>query len=247
MPAVFVHGNPESAAIWDALFAKLQRRDVVALSPPGFGAPVPPGFDATADAYLQWLIDELGRLEAPIDLVGHDWGGGHVMRVAMERPDLIRSWTTDIAGTMDPDYVWHDRAQVWQTRVAGEAAVAMMVAAPVAMREAQFASLGLGPAARPVAEAVNADMGRCILALYRSAAQPAMKNWGRDLPKAAARPGLAIVATADPYTGGEVLARRSAERAGARVAVLEGRGHWWMCEDPAQGARVLDEFFQSLS
>ena len=40
MPAVFVHGNPESAAIWDELFTHLQRKDVVTLSPPGFGAPV---------------------------------------------------------------------------------------------------------------------------------------------------------------------------------------------------------------
>ena len=35
MPAVFVHGNPESAAIWDELFTHLARKDVVALSPPG--------------------------------------------------------------------------------------------------------------------------------------------------------------------------------------------------------------------
>jgi hypothetical protein len=42
MPAVFVHGNPEHVAIWDELFAHLARNDIVALSPPGFGAPVPP-------------------------------------------------------------------------------------------------------------------------------------------------------------------------------------------------------------
>lgn len=85
MPAVFVHGNPESAAIWDELFTHLQRKDVVALSPPGFGAPVPAGFDATADAYLAWLVAELEGIDGPVDLVGHDWGGGHVMRVAMRR------------------------------------------------------------------------------------------------------------------------------------------------------------------
>lgn len=246
MPAVFVHGNPESAAIWNTLFEQLTRKDVTALSPPGFGAPAPSGFEATADAYLRWLVDELGRIDGPVDLVGHDWGGVHVMRVAMERPDLIRSWVTDIAGTMDPAYVWHDMARTWQTRFAGEAAVAMMVRAPLAMREAQFASLGMGPAARPVAEAVNAEMGRCVLALYRSAAQPAMTNWGQGLPKAAARPGLVIVPTLDHYTGGEALAQRAAERAGARVVVLEGQRHWWMCEDPARGALVLDEFFASL-
>ena len=41
----FVHGNPETAAIWTELAAELTRRgvdDVVLLSPPGFGAPTPP-------------------------------------------------------------------------------------------------------------------------------------------------------------------------------------------------------------
>ena len=101
--------------------------------------------------------------------------------------------------------------------------------------------------AQRTAAAVNDDMGRCILALYRSAAQPAMTRWGDELPKAAARPGLVLIPTEDHYTGGEVLARRSAERAGARVAVLSGRGHWWMCEDPEQGAKVLSEFLAAES
>lgn len=71
----------------------------------------------------------------------------------------------------------------------GDMTVNMMVNAPLSMREAQFVSFGLGSAAVKVAEAVNADMGRCLLALYRSAKQPVMRNWGRDLEKAAAPSG----------------------------------------------------------
>ena len=247
MPAVFVHGNPESTAIWDELFAALRRKDVIALAPPGFGAPVPDGFQPTADSYLQWLTNELRGLSGPIDLVGHDWGGVHVLRVAIERPDLIRSWASDAAGCMDSDYEWHALAKVWQTPGAGEEAIAAMAGAPLDARAERLASLGLGRAARPVAAVIDAEMGRCILSLYRSAAQPMLRAWGRDLPKAASRPGLVIVATEDPYTGGEALARRSAERASARVAVLHGRGHWWMCEDPGQGAAMFEEFFASVA
>ena len=101
---VLVHGNPEVAAIWDSLRAELGRDDVVMLSPPGFGAPVPDGFEATADEYRDWLIAELEAMEGPLDLVGHDWGGGHVLRVAAARPDLIRSWCSDVAGIVDPAY-----------------------------------------------------------------------------------------------------------------------------------------------
>ena len=47
MTVVLVHGNPETDAIWDDLRTELGRDDVVALCPPGFGAPVPDGFGAT--------------------------------------------------------------------------------------------------------------------------------------------------------------------------------------------------------
>ncbi len=74
--AVFVHGNPETPAIWGPLLAELQHPDVVTLSPPGFGAPVAEGFGATADEYVAWLASELEKQAGPVDLVGHDWGAG---------------------------------------------------------------------------------------------------------------------------------------------------------------------------
>ena len=45
MPAVFVHGVPDTARVWHALIARLGRKDVVTVSLPGFGQPValPPG------------------------------------------------------------------------------------------------------------------------------------------------------------------------------------------------------------
>ncbi len=244
---VFVHGNPETAAIWDPLIAMLGRDDVVALSPPGFGAPTPDGWEATSDDYLAWLVGEVEQLDGPIDLVGHDWGGGHVQRLAATRPDLIRSWVTDIAGCADPEYVWHDMAQVWQTPGAGEEAVAAMATLSVEDRTGAFVGVGMTEdAARSCAMAADDEMGRCILALYRSAAQPKMAEWGAELAAAERRPGLVIIATEDHYTGGEPLARRSAERFGAQVAVLPGLGHWWMLQDPAAGAAVLGDFFSTL-
>ena len=247
MTVVLVHGNPETAAIWDPLRAVLGRDDVVALSPPGFGAPADPTFAATSDDYLAWLVAELESLDGPIDLIGHDWGGGHVQRVAATRPDLIRSWASDIAGAADPEYVWHDLALVWQTPGDGEAFVEAMQSMPYGDRVAAYTERGMTePAARSCVEAMGPDMGRCILALYRSAAQPAMTTWGDELAAAERRPGLVIIATADEFTGGPELARRSAERFGAEVAVLEGLGHWWMLEDPGAGAAALRTFLARI-
>ncbi len=100
MTVVLVHGNPETEAIWNPLIDALGREDVVCLSLPGFGAPLPAGFSATYLAYRDWLEDELSRIDTPVDPVGHDWGGGHVVNVVMHRPELVRSWASDVVGVL---------------------------------------------------------------------------------------------------------------------------------------------------
>ena len=55
-----------------------------------------------------------------------------------------------------------------------------------------------------------------------------------------------IIATDDHYTGGKELAMRSAERFGARVAVLEGLGHWWMLQDPEGRRRRPDRVLATI-
>lgn len=247
MTVVLVHGNPETEAIWGPLIDALGRDDVVTLSPPGFGAPLPDDFPATMQAYRDWLEEALSTIEGPIDLVGHDWGGGHVVNVVIHRPELVRSWVSDIVGVFDPDYVWHDLAQVWQTADAGEELVDAMMGGTVEERAAQLVPLGMTEdVARAVAAGQGADMGRAILKLYRSAAQPAVAEAGRDLEKARARPGLAVLATEDTYVGSDEIRRRAAERAGATTVVLAGLGHWWMVQDPARGAAALADFWEGL-
>ncbi len=250
MTHVFVHGNPETAAIWGPLVEALRARgvdDVVLLSPPGFGAPTPAGWGATRVEYRDWLVAELATLPGPIHLVGHDWGAGHVYSLLAHQPDAVATWAADCAGLLHPDYVWHDAAQAWQTPGVGEEAVAGMVAATAAERAALYASLSIPTdVAADMAAGCDAEMGRCILALYRSAAQPVMADLFEHLVDAARRPGLVVIASDDHYVGDESLATASAERAGAEVAKLDGVGHWWMCQDPARGARTLEHFWASL-
>src|SRR5207248_2200643 len=114
---------------------------------------------------------ELESIGHPVDLVGHDWGGGHVLYVAMARPDLVRTWVSDIVGVLDEDYVWHDLAQQWQTPDQGEAVIAAMTAQPAEARAAALVGGGMNPAiANRVASGIDESMGACILRLYRSAA-----------------------------------------------------------------------------
>jgi pimeloyl-ACP methyl ester carboxylesterase len=242
MTVVLVHGNPETEAIWGPLVSALGRDDVVRLSPPGFGAPLPDEFPATMDAYRDWLIAELEAIGGPIDLVGHDWGGGHVLNAVLHRPELVRTWVSDVIGLFDPDYVWHDLAQV----CAGEELVEQMRSGTVAERAEQLTPLGLPlDVATELVAAHDAQMSDAILKVYRSAAQPVLAELGRDLSALTTKPGMAILATEDTFVGSDEMRRRTGERAGAQVEVLDGLGHWWMLEDPARSAEVLSRFWAS--
>ncbi|NBH08592.1 alpha/beta fold hydrolase [Amycolatopsis sp. SID8362] len=246
MPAVFVHGNPETAAVWDLLLAELapSRSDLVCLSPPGFGAPLPAGFGASRADYRGWLLGELEAFGEPVDLVGHDLGGGHVVNVVLSRPELVRSWVSDALGMYDPGYEWHELARRWRTPGVGEADVAARFGGTAEARTAVLVERGMGRGvAARVAAGQDEAMGRAVLAVYRSAGEPGL---GLPLERAAARPGLAILATADHVAGTEAQRRRAAGRAGARVAVLDGLGHWWMTHEPARAAAVLTGFWATL-
>ena len=247
MTVVFVHGVPETTSIWEPLLDEFGRDDVVLLSPPGFGAPVPDGFDATSDGYRDWLVAELEQLDGPVDLVGHDWGAGHSLRAATARPDLVRRFVSDIAGTADRKYEWHDLAQVWQTEGDGEAFVQAMAAIPVEDRAPRLIEAGMTEAAAMSCAAANDEaMGTCILALYRSAVQPNMQLWGDQFAEMSDRPDtLVVIPHDDHFTGGPEMARRVAQKWDASTAELEGLGHWWMLQDPVQGAAVLRSFLSA--
>jgi len=248
---VLVHGNPETDAIWGPLTTALAERgqpNVIALSPPGFGAPVPEGFDPTMDAYAEWLVGELAAIRSTgteIDLLGHDWGAGHVYGALARRPDLVRSWTGDIAGVLHNDYIWHDMAQAWQTPDIGEQAIGGMTAASSDDKRSLLVGLGLPEdIASALADGLDEEMGRCVLRLYRTGAQPAVGQLGDRLAAMELPPGLVVDAELDEYIGSD-LSNDIAARLSAEVLRLDGRGHWWMVADIDPVADALMAFWSA--
>ena len=243
MTKVFVHGNPETAAIWNLLIEELGKMgttDVALLSPPGFGAPLPDGWVPTIANYRNWLISELESLGGKVDLVGHDWGAGHVFSLLAHRSDLVRSWVTDCIGLLHPLYQWHDAAQGWQTPDVGEAMVETMVAMPDDDFVQAFSSLGMTPdIARAVKSSITSDMGRCILGLYRDAAQPAMSQLGSTLVAQHLPRGAVVIADQDHYAGTVSMMEEMATSLQADVVRMPGCGHWWMIEQPERAAEAL--------
>jgi pimeloyl-ACP methyl ester carboxylesterase len=245
MTAVFVHGVPETPAVWSGLLAALDLPDSAALSLPGFDGVRPEGFGATKDEYVAWLVAQLERLDDPADLVGHDWGGGFVVRVVSTRPELVRSWVTDAAGIGDLGFEWHDFAKIWQTPQAGEDFWDQQLAAPVQERAGVFQMFGVPEEpALGLASQLSLTMANCILDLYRSAVDVG-RQWGPDFAAIPAQ-GLVIIPGEDPFLSA-ASAARAAARAGARTVALDGLGHWWMLQDPARAAAVLREFWATLA
>jgi pimeloyl-ACP methyl ester carboxylesterase len=237
MPAVFVHGVPDTHRLWDAVRAELGRDDVVTVDLPGFGTDLPAGFAATKDAYAGWLVETLERIGGPVDLVGHDWGGMLVQRVVSLRPDLVRTWACG-GGAVDREYTWHDVAQQFQTPGVGEQLLAMMT--PAVLAETLAAAGVPTSAAADVARHVDDRMKDCILRLYRSAVEVGAE-WQPDLERVR-RPALVLWGERDPYAGPR-WGERLAERVRGELVVFPGCGHWWPQQCPAETAAALARFW----
>jgi pimeloyl-ACP methyl ester carboxylesterase len=182
MTAVFVHGVPDTYRIWNPLRRQLQRDNVIALALPGFDSPLPAGFTATKEAYVDWIISQLEKQPKPVDLVGHDWGCILTARVASLRPDLLRTWAGG-SGPISRNYEWHKVAKIWQTPEVGERYMANL-------DRGKFAQLIIDDGvsedkAKETVDHVDDTMKDCILRLYRSAVQVG-EEW---------EPGLANITT----------------------------------------------------
>ena len=234
MPAVFVHGVPDTFRVWDPIREHLSRTDVIALALPGFDAPLPTGFQATKEGYANWIIQQLERIGEPVDLVGHDWGCLLTMRVASLRPDLVRSWAAG-SGPINAKYTWHPLAQIWQTPGEGEEWFNNLD--PKAVVEF-MAKAGLPPkAAQEAVSHIDRTMGACILRLYRSALEVG-KEWQPNLKEVRA-PGLVFWGAKDEACPIEFADALASDTHAGQVLRLDA-SHWTIVEQSHGIAKALE-------
>lgn len=234
MAVVLVHGVADTYRVWDAVRANLDRDDVVAIALPGFDSPLPESFSATKEAYLDWLIRQIERIGRPVHLVGHDWGCILTARLASLRPDLVLTWAGS-SGPVDPDYVWHELAKIWQAPGEGER---WMEELNLRAFSDQLVSFGM-PAeeAQRSVSYIDEIMKSCILRLYRSAAEVG-QEWYPGLKRISA-PGLVLWGLEDRALP-HVFADRLGEATGAATIVKMRCSHWTILERPLQIARELE-------
>jgi pimeloyl-ACP methyl ester carboxylesterase len=242
MTVVFVHGVPETAAVWDPLVAAVGRDDVACLSLPGFATPLPDDFEPTMYRYAEWLGEQLSTFD-DVDLVAHDWGALLSMRVLADQPANVHTWALD-TGDLTDDHRWHGAARTWQTPGDGEAVMDGWLALPADERGQPLVAVGAPePAAAIRGAALDATMGRAILGLYRSAVRIGVE-WGPGIDKWRAK-GLVVSALQDSFRKPE-LAVDLARRTGAEILELPECGHWWMQQEPELVAAALHRFWSDV-
>ncbi|MGH8976449.1 MAG: alpha/beta fold hydrolase [Acidimicrobiia bacterium] len=241
MPAFFVHGVPDTSALWDDVRANIDRDDVITPNLPGFDAPVPAGFGATKEEYVDWLIGEIEKIGEPVDIVGHDWGSILVQRVVSLRPDRVRTWAAGGA-TVDGTYAWHDIAQAWQTPGVGEQVMEAMTGDALADTLAE--QVGGPEKARAMAQHIDPTTKDCILKLYRSAAS-GFGEWHDEVDRVLpTRPGVVFWGADDPYVTKD-FGERLASRTQATLVMFPDGGHWWPTMKPAEVGSRLDELWEA--
>jgi pimeloyl-ACP methyl ester carboxylesterase len=240
MPAVLVHGVPDTPELWDPVRARLDRTDVVTPRLPGFGIPLPDGFTPGKEAYVAWLVGELETIGEAVDLVGHDWGSLLVQRVASIRPDLVRTLACG-GGTVDVEYRWHDMAQLWQTPGAGEEMVEAFASMSLGERVEGLVAAG-SPAELAAIQAPNIDptLGACILGLYRSAVDIGVE-WQPEIDAMPSCPAVVLWGRDDPFVEPR-FGERLATRLDAHLEML-ACGHWWPWERAAETAAALEQLW----
>jgi pimeloyl-ACP methyl ester carboxylesterase len=230
-PVLYVHGVPDSGAVWDPF---LERTGGIALDLPGFGrsgkrADFPYDIEGYA-GFLEGFVDHLG-LER-VRLVCHDWGAV-ALAWAMRRPEQVERLVAIDVVPFVAGYRWHRVARMWRTRGVGE--TAMGATTRTSMR------IGSGMSdewARGVMEHFDHGTQRAILRLYRASDPDVLEAAGADFARVGA-PALILWGERDPYIAprfGQAIAGRLPA---GKFEIASGSGHWPWIGDEAVFARIL--------
>jgi pimeloyl-ACP methyl ester carboxylesterase len=241
---VFVHGLPETSAIWQPL-REILDRETTAVALPGFAAPRPDGFTATKDAYAEWLAQTLAQVEPPVDVVGHDLGALLLLRVASAFDVPLRSWTVDVADLFHPHCAWEKRVRDLQTPGVGEEMLKReRMADPDDPHStvARLVAAGVPPTlAGSLGAAHDEVMSQSILDFYRSAVPNVSAGWWQDITGPTRSRGLVLLLPHPPDH--EAMSLEVADTLGAQTARLDDLDHCWMAQAPRVVAPVLERFW----
>lgn len=246
-PVLFLHGNPDSADVWDPVIASSKKRfRCIAIDLPGFGrSAAPDDFDCSFGNLGRFVDEVVGALgiDRPLNVVAHDFGGAFAMAWAALFPDKVRRQVVINHPFFVGDYRWHAWARIWRTPALGELSTLFMGWWPLYWASVRAGSRKLSTARiRQSHGHLNPAMKRMILRLYRAADPAAFREWElRMLAAARQIPTLVLWGEHDPYIPAWVAGRFGTDR----VRRYEDSGHWLPAELPEEVAAALRDFLGS--
>ncbi len=242
-PILFLHGNPDTSDIWDAVVSRTQQQyRCIAPDLPGFGrSAAPRDFDCTFEnlgQFLDELVEGVGAA-LPLNLVTHDFGGAFGMVWAVHHPDKVRRVVVINHPFFIADYRWHIWARIYRTPILGELSL-RAVNWPIFYRIVRYGSRRLTrEAIRRMYSVLTPEWKHMVLRLYRAADPAAFREWEpRMLRLTAQVPVLVLWGRYDPYIPLWVADRFGAER----VVHFPESGHWTPAEVPDQVATEIRDF-----
>jgi len=246
-PILFLHGNPDSAQVWDGVIEHLQADfHCIAIDLPGFGESGPgDDFEVSLENLAAFINEVVAALELalPIHLVVHDIGGPFGLAWAVRHPQRVKG--IGILNTIfSSDYRWHVFGRIWRTPILGELSWLLF--------NRWLFTLGMQRLNPRLSRAqiqrsydnFDAPMRRMILRFYRATDPEDFQGWEEELQAVLQRvPASVLWGDEDPY-----IPARFADQFGAQQVhhVPEG-GHWLMLERPQWVAATLAELFAAAS
>ena len=242
-PVLFVHGNPDSADIWDGVVADLTSEyRCIAIDLPGFArSRAPDDFDFSLEnmaRFMDAVVSALA-LPGPIDIVAHDFGGAFAMAWAITHPSKVRRIVVINHSAFVKGFRWHWRAKVWRIPVLGELAM-LITTWPLFRSTMRAGSKKLTDDQIHAAyQRLSPQWKRTVLRLYRGASIAERENWApKTIELTAQKPTLVLWGEHDPFIPSSTADSFNAKK----VVRFTDSGHWVPTEIPQRVAAELREF-----
>jgi haloalkane dehalogenase len=243
VPALCLHGFPETSFMWRYVIAALAESGRRAVAPdlPGFGdsSPDPPGtWERQVEAVERF---RMGLGLERLALVVHDWGGLIGLRWACEHPEAVAALVISNTGFF-PDGRWHGMARALRTEGEGERMVAAMTRDGFGQMLAAI-SPGMDKAvASEYWKTFRTEGGRQgVLELYRSGDFEKLEPYEGGLAGLGV-PALILWGEGDLFAPVAGAHRFKREIPGAKLVVIKGAGHFVYADEPRRSAREVVEF-----
>jgi 2-succinyl-6-hydroxy-2,4-cyclohexadiene-1-carboxylate synthase len=231
---VLVHGFTQTSASWRPVAERLARRfEVVPVDLPGHGG------SGTVRVGFAEAAGLVGATGGPAAYVGYSLGGRLCLRLALDRPDLVRALILigGSPGIADAGGRAERRAadERLARRIERDGVAAFLdtwLAGPL------FATLPAEAAGREQRLANTAEgLASALRRLGTGAQEPLWDRLGQLRP-----PALLVAGERDPKFAGIAMEVAAAIGPAAQVALVPGAGHAAHLERPAATAALIEEF-----